>query len=175
MAAVRMARGNKRGGLHKFHKLAGMIFISLIRGNSRNSCKPILATERRSATCSDEIFHNSNRVSGSCRFAKLLLRYRLALRQREFSPEFLGTKPQRLSRQAKSRLPHENRLDANEGGLLMLKWAAIFFVVAIVAALLGFTGVAGAAAGIAKFLFFLFVAVFVILLIVGIFVGKKLF
>jgi uncharacterized membrane protein YtjA (UPF0391 family) len=35
--------------------------------------------------------------------------------------------------------------------------------------------VAGAAAGIAKFLFFLFVAVFVILLLVGIFAGKKMF
>ena len=39
----------------------------------------------------------------------------------------------------------------------MLKWAAIFLVIAIIAALFGFTGIAGAAADIAKFLFFLFI------------------
>jgi len=38
----------------------------------------------------------------------------------------------------------------------MLKWALIFFIVAIVAALFGFTGIAAAAAGIAKILFFIF-------------------
>ena len=42
----------------------------------------------------------------------------------------------------------------------MLKWAAIFLVIAIIAALLGLTGMAGAAADIAKFLFFLFIAIF---------------
>jgi len=35
----------------------------------------------------------------------------------------------------------------------MLRWARIFFVVALVAAVLGFTGIALAAAGIAKILF----------------------
>ena len=39
----------------------------------------------------------------------------------------------------------------------MLRWALIFFVVALIAAGLGFTGLAGAAAGIAKILFWLFV------------------
>ena len=34
----------------------------------------------------------------------------------------------------------------------MLKWAAIFLVIALVAGLFGFTGIASAAAGIAKFL-----------------------
>ena len=56
----------------------------------------------------------------------------------------------------------------------MLKWALIFAVVALVAGALGFTGMAGAAAGIAKFLFFLFVAVFVILLALGFFAGRKI-
>ena len=49
----------------------------------------------------------------------------------------------------------------------MLYWAAVFFVIALVAALLGFTGIAAAAAGIAKFLFFLFLVMFLILLILG--------
>ena len=56
----------------------------------------------------------------------------------------------------------------------MLRWAAIFFVIALIAALLGFTTIAGAAAGIAKFLFFLFVAIFLILLLMGLFAGKQL-
>ena len=41
----------------------------------------------------------------------------------------------------------------------MLRWAAIFLVIALVAALFGFTGIAAAAAGIAKFLFFLFLVI----------------
>jgi uncharacterized membrane protein YtjA (UPF0391 family) len=67
---------------------------------------------------------------------------------------------------------HEN-ITLNHGGY-MLRWAAIFFVIAIIAALLGFTGVAGAAANIAVFLFYLFVAVFVVLLLLGLFAGRRL-
>jgi len=57
----------------------------------------------------------------------------------------------------------------------MLRWAAIFLVVAIIAAVLGFGGIAGAATDIAKFLFFLFIAIFVMILLLAIFVGRKLF
>ena len=56
----------------------------------------------------------------------------------------------------------------------MLKWAVIFLVIALVAALLGFTGIATAAAGIAKFLFFLFLALCVIFFIVGAMAAKKI-
>ena len=55
----------------------------------------------------------------------------------------------------------------------MLRWALIFLVVALVAALLGFTGIASAAAGSAKFLFFLFLALCLILFIIGMSVGRK--
>ncbi|HXP36069.1 MAG TPA: DUF1328 domain-containing protein [Chthoniobacterales bacterium] len=55
----------------------------------------------------------------------------------------------------------------------MLKWAAIFLVIALVAALFGFTGIASPAAGIAKFLFFLFLVVCLIFFIIGISIGKK--
>ena len=48
---------------------------------------------------------------------------------------------------------------------IMLRWALIFFVIALVAALFGFGGVAGASAGIAKILFFIFLVVFVLSLI----------
>jgi len=57
----------------------------------------------------------------------------------------------------------------------MLRWAATFLVIAIIAALLGFTGIAGAAAEIARFLFFLFIAIFVVLFLLVIFTGRKVF
>lgn len=49
----------------------------------------------------------------------------------------------------------------------MLSWALTFFVVAIIAAVLGFTSIAGAAAGIAKILFFIFLVLFVISAVMG--------
>jgi uncharacterized membrane protein YtjA (UPF0391 family) len=55
----------------------------------------------------------------------------------------------------------------------MLKWAAIFLVIALVAAPFGFTGIASAAAGIAKFLFFLFLVICLIFFVIGISIGKK--
>jgi len=58
-----------------------------------------------------------------------------------------------------------------KGGATMLRWALIFFVVAIVAAVFGFGGIAAGAAEIAKILFFIFLVVFVIMLIMGL-VGR---
>lgn len=55
----------------------------------------------------------------------------------------------------------------------MLKWAAIFAVIALVAGLLGFGGIAGAAWGVAKLLFWVFIAIAVIFLILGVTVYKK--
>jgi uncharacterized membrane protein YtjA (UPF0391 family) len=80
--------------------------------------------------------------------------------------------PAEIACQARTLL-REN-INPNHGGRHMLRWAAIFFVIAIIAALLGFTGVAGAAANIAVFLFYLFVAIFVILLLLGLFAGRRL-
>jgi uncharacterized membrane protein YtjA (UPF0391 family) len=47
----------------------------------------------------------------------------------------------------------------------MLRWALGFFIVALVAALLGFSGIALAAAGIAKILFFIFLVLFLATLV----------
>jgi uncharacterized membrane protein YtjA (UPF0391 family) len=58
-------------------------------------------------------------------------------------------------------------------GMIMLRWAVIFLVIALVAALFGFTGIASAAAGIAKFLFFLFLVVCLVLFIAGMSVAKR--
>jgi uncharacterized membrane protein YtjA (UPF0391 family) len=49
----------------------------------------------------------------------------------------------------------------------MLRYAAIFFVIALIAALFGFGGIAVGAAEIAKILFFVFVVLFVVSLIAG--------
>ncbi len=51
----------------------------------------------------------------------------------------------------------------------MLRWALIFFVVAIVAAIFGFGGIAGDAAWIGKIL----LVVFLILAIVSLFFGRR--
>ena len=56
---------------------------------------------------------------------------------------------------------------------MLLKWAAIFFVIALVAAAFGFSGIAAGAASIAKILFFLFLTIFAVLLIAGFVVGRK--
>lgn len=44
----------------------------------------------------------------------------------------------------------------------MLSWALTFFVLALVAAVLGFGGIAAGAASIGKVLFFLFLVLFVV-------------
>ncbi|TAK89885.1 MAG: DUF1328 domain-containing protein [Burkholderiaceae bacterium] len=49
----------------------------------------------------------------------------------------------------------------------MLNYAAVFFVIALIAAVFGFTGIAAGAVGIAKVLFFVFVVLFAISLIYG--------
>ena len=55
----------------------------------------------------------------------------------------------------------------------MLRWAAIFLVIGLVAALLGFGGIAGASIGIAKFLFFVALALFLVFLVLGLLAGKS--
>jgi len=56
----------------------------------------------------------------------------------------------------------------------MLKWAFIFLVIALIAAVFGFGGIASAAAGIAKILFFIAIAIFVIMLLMGLLIGRKI-
>jgi uncharacterized membrane protein YtjA (UPF0391 family) len=56
----------------------------------------------------------------------------------------------------------------------MLKWAFIFLVIALVAALFGFGGIASTAAGIAKVLFFIAIAIFVVMLLLGLFAARRI-
>ena len=56
----------------------------------------------------------------------------------------------------------------------MLRWALIFFVFGLIAALLGFTGIAGAAIGIAKILFYIFLVLFLVVLLIGLSTANKI-
>ncbi len=49
----------------------------------------------------------------------------------------------------------------------MLRWAVIFLIVALIAAIFGFGNIAADAAWIAKILFFLFLVLFVVSLVLG--------
>lgn len=55
----------------------------------------------------------------------------------------------------------------------MLKWALIFLVIGLIAGLLGFTGIAGTSIAIAKALFFVFLAIFLVLLVAGLTVARR--
>ena len=54
----------------------------------------------------------------------------------------------------------------------MLGWALTFFIVALIAAMLGFGGLAAGLASIAKLLFFVFVVLFLVSLVVGLARGR---
>ena len=56
----------------------------------------------------------------------------------------------------------------------MLRWAVIFFIISIIAAVFGFGGIATAAAGIAKLLFYLFLAIAVVMLVAALLAGRNL-
>jgi uncharacterized membrane protein YtjA (UPF0391 family) len=58
--------------------------------------------------------------------------------------------------------------------MTFLKWSAIFLIIALIAAGLGFSGLAEGAADIAKVLFFIFLAVCLLFLVVGIFMIRKI-
>jgi uncharacterized membrane protein YtjA (UPF0391 family) len=56
----------------------------------------------------------------------------------------------------------------------MLRWALIFLVLGLIAGVLGFNLIAGVSIAIAKFLFFIFIAIFVILLVLGLTAARRL-
>jgi uncharacterized membrane protein YtjA (UPF0391 family) len=58
---------------------------------------------------------------------------------------------------------------ASSGGHTMLRYAVVFFIIALIAAIFGFTGIAAGAAEIAKILFFIFLVIFLATLLIGVF------
>lgn len=57
---------------------------------------------------------------------------------------------------------------------MFLKWAAIFFVIAMAAGAMGFGGVAQGAAEIGQILFYIFLAICGAFLVAGILIAEKL-
>ena len=55
----------------------------------------------------------------------------------------------------------------------MLRWAFLFLVIGLVAGLLGFGGIAGASFAIAKRIFFIFMAIFLVFLVLGLTVARR--
>ncbi len=51
--------------------------------------------------------------------------------------------------------------------MTLIRWALVFFIVAIVAAVFGFTGIAAAAIEIGRILFFVFLVLFIVFLVLG--------
>ena len=56
----------------------------------------------------------------------------------------------------------------------MLRWAVIFLIIALVAAVFGFSDVAAASAGIAKILFAIFLIGFFVIVVFGLLAGSAL-
>jgi uncharacterized membrane protein YtjA (UPF0391 family) len=56
----------------------------------------------------------------------------------------------------------------------MLKWAAIFLIISLIAGALGFSGVAEGAARISKILFAVFLGLFFLVVIVALLLGQAL-
>ena len=56
---------------------------------------------------------------------------------------------------------------------MFFMWAAIFFLIAIIAAAFGFTDIAADASEVAKVLFYISLAVFLLLLISGLIIFRK--
>jgi uncharacterized membrane protein YtjA (UPF0391 family) len=55
----------------------------------------------------------------------------------------------------------------------LLKWALVFFVISIIAALFGFTDIAAATADVARILFYIFLVIFIVLLVLGLVVSRR--
>tara|TARA_R110001592_G_scaffold292639_2_gene562147 strand:- start:3574 stop:3753 length:180 start_codon:yes stop_codon:yes gene_type:complete len=55
----------------------------------------------------------------------------------------------------------------------MLRWAVIFLVVALIAALFGFGGIAATAVDIAQLLFFVFIVLFALALVAHLIGGRR--
>jgi uncharacterized membrane protein YtjA (UPF0391 family) len=60
-----------------------------------------------------------------------------------------------------------------EPAMSLLKWALIFFLISVVAAIFGFTGISAATADVARILFYIFVIIFLVLLVVGLAIARR--
>jgi uncharacterized membrane protein YtjA (UPF0391 family) len=68
---------------------------------------------------------------------------------------------------------HNRVLFIEDIAVTLLKWALVFFVVSLIAALFGFTDIAAASAEIARVLFYIFLVIFVVLLVLGLVLSRR--
>ena len=57
--------------------------------------------------------------------------------------------------------------------MTLLKWALVFFIVSLIAALFGFTDIAAASAEVARILFYIFLVIFIVLLVLGLVLSRR--
>ena len=55
----------------------------------------------------------------------------------------------------------------------LLKWALIFFLISVVAAVFGFTDLSAASADVARILFYIFLVIFIVLLLLGLLAARR--
>jgi uncharacterized membrane protein YtjA (UPF0391 family) len=84
--------------------------------------------------------------------------------RRPAEQKFEAGRADRLLNRTTERNPADNA-PSRPGGEKMLYYALVFFIIAVIAGLLGFGVIASAAAGIAKILFFVFLVLFIVTLI----------
>jgi uncharacterized membrane protein YtjA (UPF0391 family) len=78
-----------------------------------------------------------------------------------------GTTDRPMRRRRQPARESIRQIDPVEG--FMLRYAVIFFIIAIIAAFFGFGGIASGATEIAKILFFIFIVIFLATLLLGVF------
>jgi uncharacterized membrane protein YtjA (UPF0391 family) len=66
-----------------------------------------------------------------------------------------------------TRVPRRKKEHFLRREFVMLYWAAVFLIIALIAAVFGFGGIAASAAGIAKLLFVVFLILFIVSLLFG--------
>jgi uncharacterized membrane protein YtjA (UPF0391 family) len=85
--------------------------------------------------------------------------------QQNDEQKFEAGRADRLAEQNDGAEPGGDNAPSRPGGAKMLYYALVFFIIAVIAGLLGFGVIASAAAGIAKILFFVFLVLFIVTLI----------
>ncbi|PCC68068.1 Uncharacterized membrane protein YtjA, UPF0391 family [Nannocystis exedens] len=56
----------------------------------------------------------------------------------------------------------------------MLRWALVFLIISVIAAVFGFSGLSNAASDVAQVLFYIFLGVFALTLLAGLIAGDQL-
>jgi uncharacterized membrane protein YtjA (UPF0391 family) len=78
-----------------------------------------------------------------------------------------GVAPQPINEGERGRDTDQSNDTPTKGDQDMFYWALVFFIIALVAGVLGFGGIAAAATDMARVLFFIFLVIFLATLVLG--------